>query len=294
MSKATSPYYPPRAPWYAPLFNMREVARLGIAMDRIRMPSTVALPKLLLSFLVPGLGFYLRGPRIYGRAALAACTGLFLVFIACLGEPVGNMAFGLMISLHTSGVAYYCGPALRLWPFRERIFLTLLVLTALGVLYYGPLRDIIENHLLMPLRFNGQVVVVQKWAPAAGVKRGDWIAYHISYSSDSGEDAWVHIHSGVGFGPVLGVPGDTIEFSQKGFSVNGVLKPLLPYMPSRGSLVVGQNHWFIWPSYTVSGHGYTDRISSIMLNLANVSEGQYDGKPFKHWLWRKQVYDEPI
>jgi hypothetical protein len=84
------------------------------------------------------------------------------------------------------------------------------------------------------------------------------------------------------------VAGDNVEFSTKGFFVNGVLRPSLPNMPSSGSFVVAQNQWFIWPSYSVSGHGYESRVSSIMLKLANVSEDQYAGKPFKRWFWRKQ------
>ena len=52
----------------------------------------------------------------------------------------------------------------------------------------------------------------------------------------------------MGFGPVLAVPGDRVEFSTKAFSVNGVPQPLLPHMPAGGKLVVPENHWFIWPN----------------------------------------------
>ena len=289
MSKATSPYYPPRARWYAPVFRVFAATRLTMAMDRIRLPSIVTWRGLIVSFLIPGLGFYLRGPRIYGRMAMAACGLLFLIFIAFFGYPFGNLAFGLIISTHTTGITYYLGPELQKWRLRERVLLTILILMSLGFLYYGPLRDIIQNRILMPLQINGRVVVVEKLAPMGTVQRGDWIAYHITRSAEYGDDMAIHIHSGTGFGPVLAVAGDTVEFSAKGFSINGVLHPLLPDMPSSGSFVVAQKHWFIWPSYSVSGHGYQSRVSSLMLELANVSEDQYAGKPFKHWLWRKQV-----
>jgi hypothetical protein len=259
-------------------------------MDRIRLPSSVSLPCLLATFLLPGLGFYLRGPRIFGSAAMAACGLLFLTFIVWFGHPLANFAFGLMVSTHTSSIVYYCGPALQLWGLRSRLLFTGLVLISLGFLLYGPLRDFIENHFIMPLRINGQVVVVQKMAGRAGnVQRGDWVAYHISYSAEYGDDAWVDIRAGTGFGPVLGVAGDTVEFSAKGFSVNGVLRPPLPYMPSGGSFIVGTNQWFIWPSDSVSGHGYESRVSSAMLDLAKVSEDQYAGRPLKHWFWHKQA-----
>lgn len=220
---------------------------------------------------------------------MAACVLLFLIFVAWFGYPLGNYAFGLIISIHTSSLVYYCGPAMQAWELKNRIFFTVLVLMAVGFLFYGPLRDFIQYRFLMPLQMNGRVIVVQKFALVSSVKRGDWIAYRIAYSYENGDDAWVHIHSGIGFGPVLGMAGDSVEFSSKGFLVNGVLRPSLAYMPSSGSFVVAQKQWFIWPNYSVSGHGYASHVTSIMLGLANVSEQQYAGKPFKHWFWRKQT-----
>lgn len=289
MSKATSPYYPPRARWYAAVFRIGEAVRRGTAMDRIHLPSSVTWRGLAACFLVPGLGFYLRGPRVYGRTAMAACAVLCLIFIAGLGSTLGNLAFGFIISIHVSSFAYYCGPAMQAWELKNRLLFSLLVLLSLGFLYYGPLRDLIQNHLLMPLRIDGRVVVVQKLAPIGSVKRGDWVAYRLPSSYEAGDDVRVHIHSGTGFGPVLGVAGDTVEFSTNGVFVNGVLNPPQPYMPTSGSLVVAQNQWFIWPAYSVRGHGYQGRITAVMLQMANVSKDQYAGKPFKEWFWRKQV-----
>ncbi|HTV39515.1 MAG TPA: hypothetical protein VMF08_02995 [Candidatus Sulfotelmatobacter sp.] len=289
MSKATSPYYPPRARWYAPVFRVFAATRLTMAMDRIRLPNAVTWGGLALSFLVPGLGFYLRGPRIYGHVAMSACGLMFLLFIAFFGHSIGNLAFGMIISTHVSAIAYYCGPILQSWTLRMRFLFTILTLLAVSFLFYGPLRDMIQNHILMPLRINGRVIVVEKLAPMGTIRRGDWIAYRISRYSEYGDDEYVHVHSGTGFGPVLGVAGDNVVFSTNGFLVNGVLHPPLPDMPSSGSLVVAEKHWFIWPSYSVSGHGYQSRITSMMLELANVSEDQYAGRPFKHWFWNEQV-----
>src|SRR5215469_3167143 len=125
MSKAISPYYPPRARWYAPVYRVVAATRMGMAMDRICLPSTMKWRGLILSLLVPGLGFYLRGPRLYGQLAMAACGSLFLLFIASFGQPLGNFAFGMIISIHTSGIAYYCGPELQNWTLRDRVLLTI-------------------------------------------------------------------------------------------------------------------------------------------------------------------------
>ena len=147
----------------------------------------------------------------------------------------------------------------------------------------------------MPLRANGHVIVVQKFASASGVKRGDWIAYNLSDASNSGDDLWIHFRAGVGFGPVLATAGNLVEFSTNAFFVNGVSQPLLPYMPATGELTVPENDWFIWPSYSISGYGNINRqgnesrISSMMAGLATVPESQFIGKPFKRWFWRKQI-----
>lgn len=289
MDKLISPYYPPRARWYAPVFRLTDSARRRLAMDHIRLPSEITWRGLTFSFLIPGMGFYLRDPRMYGRLALAACGFLILVFIAWLGFPLANLAFGLLMSIHVGGFVYYCSPALNGWRLRNRMLFTVLVLMSAGFFFYGSLRDIIQSHFLMPLRAQGRVILVNKLAPVENVHRGDLIAYHISPFREIEGDVRIHLHSGIGFGPVLAVAGDTVEFSPKGFRVNGVLHAARPDMPSSGSFVVAPKRWFIWPSESLSGHGYQNGLTSLMLKLANVSEDQYAGEPFKRWFWRNQI-----
>jgi hypothetical protein len=287
--KFTSPYYPRRARWYGRIFYFGGAIRHRLALDRIYLPKDVTVGGLVGSFLIPGLAVYLRGPRFYGKLAMAGCALLFAIFIVWLGYPVGNYAFGMMISIHTTGFVYYCSPYLLDKDFRFRILFTIAMLIVFGLTVYSPLRNMIQNHWLMPLRANGHVIVVQKLASASGVKRGDWIAYNLSSASNSGDDLWVHFRAGVGFGPVLATAGNLVEFSTNAFFVNGVSQTLLPHMPTSGSLTVPENNWFIWPSYSISGHGYEGRISSTMLQVANVSENQFAGKPFKRWFWHKQI-----
>ena len=112
MSKVSSSYYPPRARWYGRIFYLGLAVRHRLALDRIRMPNELTLRGLIAGFIVPGLAVYLRGPRLWGKAALCACALLFLLFIVCLGHPFGNYAFGLMLAIHASGFVYYCSPSL--------------------------------------------------------------------------------------------------------------------------------------------------------------------------------------
>jgi len=288
MSKLFSPYYPPRARWYGFLFSFGSAIRRGIAFDRIRLPREMSFGGLIASLLIPGLGVYLRGPRVYGKAALAGCGLLFFLFIVFLGYPPGNYAFGLLLSTHVTGFVYYCSPWLVNEPFRYRIFFTIGVMLGLGLFIYMPL----QKHWLLPLRVNGHTVIVEKFALAHGIKRGDWVAYELSgyYFSNHGGQG-VSDRTGLGLGSVLATAGDRVEFSTNNFTVNGVSHPLLPHMPASGSLVVPENHWFIWPNLAISGNWNVgeENISSAMLQIANVPEKQFIGKPFKRWFWRKQI-----
>ena len=288
--KMSSPYYPRRARWYSRFFYLGLATRHRLALDRIRMPKEITVGGIILGFLVPGLAVYIRGPRFWGKIALSACALLFLLFIVWLGYPFGNYAFGLMLSIHTSGFVYYCSPVLLNADIWRRILFTIAILLGLGLFLYTPTRSVIQDHWLTPLRANGRVFVMQKFSPAQGVKRGDWIAYSLSghiFSNHGYEDSYGR--NGMGLGPVLAVPGDHVEFSAKTFSVNGVPQPLLPHMPASGNLVVPENHWFIWPSFSISGQGNEARISELMMSAATVPENQFVGKPFKRWFWRKQI-----
>lgn len=286
--KFNSPYYPRRARWYGFLFNFGNTIRRGIAFDRIRLPREMSFGGLIASLLIPGMGVYLRGPRIYGKAALVACGFLFFLFIVWLGYPLGNYAFGLLLSAHVTGFVYYCSPWLANETFGCRILLTIGALLGLGLLVYRPL----QTHWLLPLRVNGHTVILEKFALAHGVKRGDWVAYKFSgyfFSNHMGQG--VLDRTSLGLGSVLATAGDRVEFSTNNFTVNGVPQPHLSHMPTSGNLVVPENHWFIWPNLAISGNwnvGEAD-ISSAMLQIASVPEKQFVGKPFKRWFWRKQI-----
>jgi hypothetical protein len=283
-----SPYYPPRARWYRLLFYLGAAVRRRLALDRIHLPQEMTLGGLVAGFLVPGLAVHIRGPRLWGKAALISCGLLFLLFIAWFGYPAGNFAFGLLLSIHATGFVYYCSPLLQHEQLRSRLFFTLLALMAIGLLIYLPIRNVILQHWLVPLRLNGRVVVVQRQFPASAIQHGDWIAYRLSGSGGGG----IWVRSGMGLGPVLAMAGDRVEFSTNAFTVNGVAQPRLPHMPDSGAVTVPGKNWFVWPNFDISGgHGNVveNNISAAMLQMATVSQAQFVGKPFKRWLWRRQV-----
>ncbi len=290
--KMSSPYYPQRARWYSRFYYWRMAARRVLALDRIHVPRELSVLGFVGGFLVPGLAVLLRRPRYWGMLAMATCAVLFLFFMVWLGYPSGNFAIGLMISIHVSGFAYYCSPVLRNQDFWHRILFTTAIFLSLVLLLYAPLWNVIQNHWVMPLRTNGEVVIVGKIIPAGDIRRGDRIAYTLSgyhFSNHFGQG--VSSQKSLALGAVLAAAGDRVEFSTDKFTVNGVTRPSLPHMPDSGNLVVPENHWFIWPNIAITGNWNVGEanISTAMLQMADVTENQYVGKPFNHWLWRKQI-----
>ena len=292
MSKVTSPYYPPRARWYAPVFYFFGSVRRTVALDRIHLPPSITWPGLFKCFLIPSYGFYLRGPRALGKNMMAICALLFLIFIAWLGHSAANIAFGMIVSIHVSGIVYYCDSFLREWTFGWRILFTIATLIGVGFLIYSPLRSAIQNHWLMPVQMNGRVIILEKSVSAAQIHRGDWVGYTLSgyrFSNHMGNGLWGG--SQLGLGPVLAVAGDRVEFTATNFLVNGTPETPWPHMPTSGTVTVAPNHWLIWPTVSISGNWNAgeNNISGAMLEMSDVPESQFIGKPLKHWFWRKQI-----
>jgi hypothetical protein len=291
--KETSSYYPPRARWYAQFFYLADALRRRTALDRLALPSELKPGELAAGLLVPGLAVYFRGPRLWGKAALGASAALALVFIVWLGHLAANVAFGLMISIHATGFAYYCNPLVARRSFFQRTAFTLLILLAMGLFIYAPARDFVLSRWLTPLRINGRVVVVQRVSATRNLHRGDWVAYQLqeNQTGEAHNGGAVWVRQGVGFGPILAVAGDQVSFSTNSFTVNGITRPALPHMPWSGELVVPEKHWFLWPDIAISGHGNVGAtsVAATLLGLASVNETQYVGKPFRHWFWRRQI-----
>jgi len=217
-----------------------------------------------------------------GFAALMA-----VLFVVGLGHPVGNLAFGLLLSTHVSGLVYVLEPWLAGSRFRVRLMFSGVVLFLLGALVYLPLRNLIQDELLMPMQARGRVVVVHRATNLAALPRGAWIAY----TTDGSRAPGVYIQDGFGLGPILALPGDRVRFTQSAFEVNGVPQPLQDYMPKAGEWVVPEKHWFVWPEVAISGHGNTpaSAITSTLLRMGTITENRFVGRPFKRWFGRRQL-----
>ena len=294
MNRMVSPYYPPRARWFSPLFRVGQALHRRMGLDRLHLPEGIPLAAFVASLFVPGLAFSVRKERVIGRAVLMGYGLLGIVFIVGLGYPIANLAFGLMLAAHVSSISFLLQPWLADARFGFRIATGLILLLVVGGGLYAPLRNTLQTKYLMPLRIKGNVAVVQRLSSPRSIRAGDWIVYSLasrSVGNAHGEGGAVLAQAGFGFGPVLGVAGDRIRFTPQTFTVNGVVQKSLPHMPVAGEFVVSEKHWFLWPELAISGHGNTTEttIASTMLQLAAVAETQYIGKPFKRWFWRRQI-----
>ena len=292
MSKWTSPYYPPRAGWHSRFLSAGSDLRRRLVWRPPALPVEMTVGGILATLLVPGLGIYLRGPRFWGKVALAVVAVLLFVFVGWLGYPVANFAFALLLSLHASGISYYSSPLFPGEDFMPRLAVTGATLMALSLLLYGPVRDLVEHHLLIPLSVNGQVVIVRNFG-LRPIHRGDWVAYESEkeFDGDPHNGGAVLVRQGLWLGPVLAEAGDIVTFQTNTYSVNGVSRPSLPHMPSSGEWAVPVKQWLIWPQLGMAGGGVVteNHLSGVLMKIAIVSQTQYVGQPFGHWLWRKQV-----
>ena len=283
-----SAFYPPRARWYSPVFYLGYAFRRHLWLDRVqvRLPGGMTVMGATASFLMPGLGLYLRRPRFWGYVAWLGYALMLFLFVAAFGYPLGNFALGLLISIHVTGFVYYCKPFWQQAELQSRLAFVLLGLLAIGLLVYLPLRILILQRWWMPFRLNQQVVIVQRQYPTNAIQRGDWVAYH--FGENVVVPNGVRIRSGLNLGQVLAVAGDSVTFATNGYAVNGTLHPLRPHMPQYGELTVPENHWFIWPDVGIRVWDTRGMATAVMLQVANVPRTQYIGKPFDRWMWRRQ------
>jgi hypothetical protein len=290
MNKVASPYYPPRARWYSPVLYGVCAIRRRLGLEKIHPPAGMSFLGALGSLLLPGWAFCALGRRVIGRSIMGGCGLLALLFILWLGYPFANVLFGLLISAHASSILCALDRWIPETSFGRRMAWALAVTVVVSGCVYFPLRTVIQEHWLLPLTVNDQVVIVHKLASVQSVAHGEWIAYRITGRNEFGFEAGVWVHSGYGLRPVLAMPGDRVRFLPGRFEINGRSYAALPHMPAAGELVVPEKHWFVWPEFDIRGHGVgAETLSNAMLTIAVVSENEFVGKPFKRWFWRRQL-----
>jgi hypothetical protein len=292
IQEEVSSYYPLRARWYSRLFHPWFKLRRWLHLEKIRLPIAVGVGQVILSLLLPGFSLFVNGRKIVGAVFVAIYLVSLVCFVVWLGFPIGSAGYGLMISVHASSIVFLESCTLRdKYEFGIRFMLAMATLLGVWLFVYRPVVKFTEANWWMPMLVQGRVMVMKPVRFSGSVQRGDRLLYSIGGNETYHGHGGVWVQPGFGWGPVLAVAGDTIRFSTNAFFINGQEQPRLPHMPTTGEVLVPEKHWFIWPELDISGHGNVGEanISAIMLQMATVSQEQFIGKPFKRWLWRRQI-----
>jgi hypothetical protein len=206
--------------------------------------------------------------------------------IVLIGSRPANLAFGLLLSIHASGLAFMFDRMLPAPGFRARLLMTAALLASLVFGLYLPVRSLVQDRWFFPLRQNGRVIVIRRERPTAHLNRGD----RIGYSFDGFQVHELVVHSGFGLGPVLALPGDRILFTKSTFEVNGNAQPRFALMPESGEIILDERHWFVWPEFDIRGHGNVmGQVPQTLTSLGIISERQFLGRPCRRWFWHKQL-----
>ncbi|HTS16066.1 MAG TPA: S26 family signal peptidase [Verrucomicrobiae bacterium] len=292
MAADTSPYYPPREHWYTrfwyPWYALRRRVYLHLLTDTFDLP---VRHKVLLGLLVPGLSFRWYGRPLFGWILMLGYGLSIVTFLAFIGYQAGTLALTAMMSIHAASIVQMQKRTFANLSLGLRMLWSLLLFVLISQLVYAPICRQLEQRWFMPLHVRDRVLVVRTRVPVGAVKRGDLVAYRIEAQNATASMAWVHLREGYGVGDVLGVAGDKVSFQPTGVSVNNQLLPLRPYMPTDGSMVVPEKHWFIWPELNINAHGHGTEAAAteIMSKLAMVPETDFVGIPYGHWFWRRQT-----
>lgn len=293
MPDPNQPFYPPRAPWYA---SVREAGYSALAATRVRKiptPANIGIRRFLTALLVPGYAFVIHHRPKIGLALVLAWPVLFTLGLAFLGETAGNLLLGLAISLHATSIIHLISPWLRDLNAAQRILGSLVAVCGLIVFAYLPLQELTYHKLFTPIVTDQGSVIVRPTHNPAEVRRGTWIVHQ---TTGRGFGPSIQVREGIAFAPVLALPGDTVAFTRASVRVNGTDLPRQHDMPTEGSMVVPEGHWFVWPRLNVAvnraGVG-ADTLREVVLNQASVPFENLRGIPFSRWFHRQQVLTTP-
>ena len=288
-----SPFYPPRARWWSRLLFPWFRLQRALHLEKIHCPAGFNAGETFLSLLVPGLSFIVLGRRMLGLCVLGIYGVAVPVYFIRLGFTEGNFAYGLMLAAHAMSVFYLLSHWLGEMELPIKLGVAFGSLLAVWLVLYLPAVSWFERHIAVPLLVRGQVVVMRPHLGASDVRRGDRIMFHLDEKQTGqahGGEGMVWVRAGVGWGPVLALPGDRVFFSTNAYSVNGVWQTNLARMPDSGDVLLPTNRWFVWPEFAINSHGNISEanISALIMQMATITSTQMTGKPYPSWFWRKQ------
>ena len=288
-----SPFYPPRARWWSRLLFPWFRFKRALHLEKIHSPAGFNTGETVLSLFIPGLSFIVLGRRMLGLVVLGIYFLSVPVYFIRLGFAEGNFAYGLMLAAHATSVFYLLSHWLGKMELPGKLGVAFGSLLAVWLVLYLPAVSWFQHHVALPLLVRGQVVVMRPHLVAGDVRRGDRIMFNLDERQTGqahGGEGMVMVYAGVGWGPVLALPGDRVVFSTNTYSVNGTLQTNLSHMPNSGEVVLPTNRWLVWPEFAINSHGNISEanISALIMQMATITSTQMTGRPYPSWFWRKQ------
>jgi hypothetical protein len=291
MADDPSEFYPPRAgglAWLRPAWY-----RFRKALNAERLTPPEGVWTICAGILIPGIGLHSVGLHSLSRLIMASYGLALLIFLAGLGYSIATLALVAMIFMHVTSVCYL---QRRFFPetvlsTRITFALGMLLLVSLGL--YWPARIVTEK-IILPLHTPAGVVVVNSRASSAQIRTGDAVAFRVAPLSgrfDNGTDhGAVIVEAGYGFGAVLGLSGDVIQFTPTNYFINGQPRRREKAMPETGQFTIPPKSWFLWPDFAIYGNGRAAQMQAeeLFRALGVVAQTNFVGRPFQRWFFRRQ------
>lgn len=289
MKSTASPFYPPRAGRSRYLYRAMDGFRAWLHLSQLGQGLSVTQSPagFFLNCLVPGFGFRTAGWDQLARVALGCWLAAFVVYFIWIGRGASTFAFGVMLSIHSTGII--CAVS-RAWPQRllvMRVLVAVMVSLSLTYLAYAPALGVIQRSALMPIWWQGGLYVVNRTPWGQELQRGDLVAYKIQPRVGPVD---TRVQEGTGLDRVVALPGDVIEFRRKDILINGVPQAKHYDMPNDGRRVLSEGTWLVWPTLDRRIHGEVppENIRQALLDIGTLAREDILGKPFGLRLWRTQ------
>ncbi len=296
MPASSSAFYPPRASsWWllrtgAALWD-RGTVRLRRTFDgRPGRGSRISSSDWLLSLLIPGYAYAIYGRRLLASLILASWCGGLLIFLIFLGHPLlSGWGLGILASAHSSGQGFLVtqdwDPESEPMTLGDRIGLPLAFWFGCLVLIYWPSGQLFQTHVARPIFWEGRLLILQAWTRPESLRRGE----HVGVRIKARYEGPVRIREGISFGPVLGLPGDRLEFTPETNRANGQILARPPGLLTEGNVEVPANTWYVWPALTARVQNVElNDVNQVYRDMAFVARENLLGRPFAHWFFRPQ------
>lgn len=298
MPASSSPYDPPRASsWWIVRTGANFWNRGTIRLRRTLDPgdgrrSRISASNWLLSLLIPGYAYALYGRRLLAGLILASWGGGLLIFLIFLGHPLlSGWGLGILASAHSSGQGFLVtqdwDPESKPLSLSDRIGLPLAFWFGCLVLIYWPASQLFQTQVARPIFWEGRLIILRAWTRPESLRRGEPVGVRI----EARYEGPVQVRAGVSFGPVLGLPGDHLEFTPERIRANGQILARPPGLLTDGDVEVPANTWYVWPALTARVQNVElNDVNQVYRDMAFVTRENLLGRPFAHWFFRRQTF----